>query len=120
MPWRDLGRDAGVRVAVGAQVVAAALVGAPATAAAQANLAVQGDHFTVNGQPRFLAFISYFDALDATDNTADFQFLRSQGIDGVRVFPNWWTVAGQTFADDTLIRSDGSLDPNTVQRFQDR
>lgn len=106
-----------LRVAFSALVVAATLVGAPATAAAQVNLAVQGDHFTVNGEPRFLAFISYFDALDATDNTADFQFLRSQGIDGVRVFPNWWTVAGQTFAGDTLIRSDGSLDPNTVQQF---
>jgi len=105
------------RLACSAVVVAVGLLAVPGTAAAQLTLAVQGDHFTVNGQPRFLAFISYFDALDATDNVSDFQYLRSQGIDGVRVFPNWWTVAGQSFAGDTLIRSDGSLDPDTVQRF---
>jgi hypothetical protein len=93
------------------------LLALPATAAAQATLAVQGDHFTVNSQAKFLTFISYFDGLDAVNPVSDFQFLRAQGIDGVRIFPNWWTIAGSTFAGDTLIRPDGSLDPDTVQRF---
>src|SRR4051812_9620423 len=68
-----------LRLACCAVVVAVGLLVVPGTAAAQLTLAVQGDHFTVNGQPRFLAFISYFDALDATDNVSDFQYLRSQG-----------------------------------------
>lgn len=114
-------RDRGVlvpgRLACGASVLAAALLMQPAAAAAQVSLAVQGDHFTVNGQPRFLTFTSYFDGLDAASSASDLQYLRAQGFDGVRIFPNWWTVAGQTFAGDTLIRPDGSLDPSTVQRF---
>jgi hypothetical protein len=105
------------RAVCAAAVVALGLMALPGTAAAQLTLAVQGDHFTVNGQAKFLAFISYFDGLDSANSTADLQYLRSQGFDGVRIFPNWWTVAGQTFAGDTLIRPDGTLDPDTVQRF---
>lgn len=105
------------RLACSAAALALGLLALPATAAAQQVLAVQGDHFTVNGQPKFLTFISYFDGLDSLSTNADLQFLRSKGIDGVRIFPNWWTVAGSTYAGDTLIRPDGTLDPDTVQRF---
>jgi len=105
------------RLACSAAALSLGLLALPATAAAQATLAVQGDHFTVNGQAKFLTFISYFDGLDAANPVSDFQFLRARGVDGVRIFPNWWTTAGSTFAGDTLIRPDGSLDPDTVQRF---
>lgn len=105
------------RLACSAAALALGLLALPGTAAAQQVLAVQGDHFTVNGQPRFLTFISYFDGLDAANHVSDFQFLRARGIDGVRIFPNWWTVAPSAFAGDTLIRPDGTLDPDTVQRF---
>src|SRR3954469_20586741 len=86
------------RAVCAAAVVALGLMALPGTAAAQLTLAVQGDHFTINGQAKFLAFISYFDGLDSVNSAADLQYLRSQGFDGVRIFPNWWTVAGQTFA----------------------
>jgi hypothetical protein len=101
----------------GAIALALGMVAAPGRAAAQATLAVEGDHFTVNNQPRFLTFISYFDGLDSVNSGSDFQYLHAMGFDGVRVFPNWWTVAGSEWAGDTLIRSDGSLDPDTVARF---
>jgi hypothetical protein len=110
-------RTRGWQLICGAVMLMAGLLVRPGQAAAQANLAVEGDHFTVNGQPRFLTFISYFDGLDAADYGSDLQYLHAQGFDGVRIFPNWWTTAGVSWAGDTLIRSDGSLDPDTVMRF---
>src|SRR3954471_10410845 len=110
-------RMRGWQLGCGAVMVMAGLLARLGQAAAQANLGVEGDHFTVNGQPRFLTFISYFDGLDAADSGSDLQYLRAQGFDGVRIFPNWWTTAGVSWAGDTLIRSDGSLDPDTVMRF---
>ena len=52
-------------------------------------LGVEGPRFTVDGAPRFLLVVSYFDALRASDATlaADFAWLRRHGIDGVRIFP---------------------------------
>jgi hypothetical protein len=49
------------RLACSAAALALGLLALPGIAAAQQVLAVQGDHFTVNGQPKFLTFISYFD-----------------------------------------------------------
>ena len=40
-------------------------VGSTASASAPLALGVQGSSFTVDGAPRFLVFVSYFDALDA-------------------------------------------------------
>jgi hypothetical protein len=69
-----------------ARVAAAALVLSTA-------LSVSGTHFLLNGRPKFLVFISYFDAMrraDAAPNglDADFAFFRGK-VDGVRVFANW-------------------------------
>jgi hypothetical protein len=84
----------------GATALALGLVASPGRAAAQVRLAVEGDHFTINEQPRFLTFISYFDGLDSASPSADFQYLRNAGFDGVRVFPNWWTHAPDQWAGD--------------------
>ncbi len=63
------------------------------------SVATQGDHFAVNGQGRFLLFISYFDAMRRAgsshdisgvpngDVDTDFGYLRQLGYDGIRIFP---------------------------------
>lgn len=57
-----------------------------------AALSVHGDRFAVDGQDRFLVFISYFDGLHrpATDLIdQDLQYVKDKGVDGIRVFPDW-------------------------------
>ncbi len=88
-----------------------------ATASAQ-GLAVsrQFDHFLVNGKPKFLVFISYFDGLDASTGVmaADFDRFRDTGIGGVRVFANWWDVQGSVTDSNPLIQNNGTLNPATL------
>lgn len=68
----------------------------------------------------------YFDALRASDATleADFAWLRGRGIDGVRIFPNWWRCAairqcGGHAGDDTLMAApDGALRPAVLARLK--
>jgi hypothetical protein len=55
-------------------------------------LGTSGTSFTVDGASRFLVFVSYFDALDATALDTDFEYLAGRA-DGVRVFANWWDLA---------------------------
>ena len=89
-------------------------------------LGVDGARFTVDGTPRFLLVVSYFDALRASDATleADFAWLRRHGIDGVRIFPNWWRCAavrqcGGHAGDDTLMAApDGALRPAVLARLK--
>ena len=89
-------------------------------------LGVDGPRFTVDGTPRFLLVVSYFDALRAADATleADFAWLRRHGIDGVRIFPNWWRCAGVRqcgghAGDDTLMAAhDGALRPAVLARLK--
>lgn len=101
-------------------------------ALAQLRLGTQGNKFTVDGAPRFLVFVSYFGALRPTGlqpNLSNmnalwpghkaalaghFAYLKSKGVDGIRVFPNWWWSLGngcaETVADhNAVIRSDGAL-----------
>jgi RHS repeat-associated protein len=99
-------------------ILAAALVislkGIVGSADAQ-TLAIQGDHFTVDGQARFLTFLSYFDAMRATSLAGDFAFIKTDaGFDGVRIFPNWWHYNGTpsgcpSAANDTLFANNGSI-----------
>jgi hypothetical protein len=77
-------------------------------ARAEPVLGVSGDKFTVNGVPKFLLFVSYFDGLRASNASIeqDFQYFQSNGIDGVRIFPNWWLCAascGGNRGGDTLM-----------------
>src|SRR5207248_11230532 len=93
------------------EVVLAVLVWLVAAAASSQTLGVHGDRFTVNGQPRFLVFVSYFDGVrrlpDNLASTAvldaDLDYFVRKRISGVRIFPNW------QFAGDTLMECDGTL-----------
>ncbi len=99
---------------------------APAARAQPPVLGVDGARFTVDGKPRFLVLVSYFDALRASDATleADFAWLRRHGIDGVRIFPNWWRCAavrqcGGHAGDDTLMTAPGgALRPAVLARLR--
>jgi hypothetical protein len=74
-------------------LAAAALLIASASTLTAQTLAVEGDHFTVNGTPKFLIFISYFDAMRASSGTLDTDFAyiaNTLHLDGVQIFPNWW------------------------------
>lgn len=89
-------------------------------------LGIDGARFTIDGSPRFLLVVSYFDALRASEATleADFAWLRRHGIDGVRIFPNWWRCAavgqcGGHAGDDTLMAAtDGGLRPPVLARLK--
>ena len=95
-------------------VLALTLTGLAGSARAQ-SLGVQGDHFIVDGEAKFLTFVSYFDGMRATDYDGDFAFLKDQaGFDGVRIFPNWWTYSGSptncpAAATDTLFDASGNV-----------
>ena len=87
-------------------------------------LGIAGPQFTVDGRARFLVLVSYFDALRAPDAVleADFAWLRRHGLDGVRIFPNWWRCTagkcGGHPGDDTLMAPDGGLRPAAVARLK--
>jgi hypothetical protein len=78
-------------------------------------LGVRGEQFTVDGAPRFLTMLSYFDGLGVEDIDRDLAFVRDTlGFDGIRVFPNWWRYErGRTPcpapADDTLFDAAGRV-----------
>jgi hypothetical protein len=85
-------------------------------------LEVEGDHFTGNGVPRFLLFVSYYDAMrrsnaggtNTGDLDTDFQYLKDHGYDGIRILPNWLHYAQygcgtHGAADDGLFTATGAL-----------
>jgi len=89
-------------------------------------LAVSGERLTVAGTPRFLVFVSYFDALDAAFLDADLAWIADRA-DGIRVFVNWWDFddrrrCATRFSDRTLMRvnADGgvSLAPERLNRLK--
>jgi len=83
------------------------LIAAPSAAQ---QLTIQGAQFAIDGNPRFLTFITYFGALGAADVATDLQFLHDVGFDGVRVMTNWRDSP-------KLMREDGSLNPDLVDRL---
>jgi hypothetical protein len=98
-------------------LVALLLIGSAPPTSAQV-LAQQGDHFTVDGRPRFLLFISYFDGMrranaggsNTGDLDTDFAYLKSIGIDGIRVLPNWKSnCAGVTDDGQKLFTTAGTI-----------
>lgn len=85
-------------------------------------LRVQGDHFTVDGQPKFLTFVSYFDAMRRMANggvDADFDYIRAKGFDGVRIFPNWWNYgcpgSNSRAGAESLMSPDADFATNNYQ-----
>lgn len=91
---------------------------APPAPAGTPVLGVSGAQFTVNGAPKFLLFVSYFDALrranhggtNAGDLDTDFTYIKSRGFDGIRIFPNWFHYeSGARADDDGLFTSRGAI-----------
>ena len=72
-----------------------------------------GDRLTLNGAPKFLLMVSYFDALDVPYDclVRDLSQFRAWGIDGVRILPNWLMYVPSTYAGDTVIDEAGNLRP---------
>ena len=86
--------------------------------------------FRVTGAPKFLLFISYFDAMRRSnyggynngDLDTDFAYLKAHGYDGIRIFPNWWkyyctTSPGTSKADDGLFTQTSSLREAKIDVF---
>ncbi|HSS02422.1 MAG TPA: hypothetical protein VLM79_35425, partial [Kofleriaceae bacterium] len=99
----------------------------PRLAAAQGAITVKnGDpngnnYFSVNGTPRFLVFVSYFDGLDVPQGAFvdDLNYLRARGVDGIRILANWWvapndyTAGPLQYAQNTLFLPNGTLRSTT-------
>ena len=87
------------------------LFGQPRSSAAPI-LAIDGDHFTVNGVAQFIVCVSYFHGLERPADTlsVDLSWLKSKGVTGVRVWPNATTPR--------LMRSNGQLDAIALQKLK--
>ena len=68
-----------------------------------------GLNLLTDGQASFLVLVSYFDAMRASEAALDrdFAFLKSKGVDGIRIFPLW--VYGTQKPDATLLDADGRI-----------
>ncbi|MBM3773457.1 MAG: hypothetical protein FJW27_19640 [Acidimicrobiia bacterium] len=88
-------------------IAAVLLIGGQARAQ---TLTIQGDHFAIDGTPRFLTFISYFSGMSAPHVIQDLHLLHRLGFDGVRVWPNLDTGP-------QLMNADGSLRPDSLARL---
>jgi hypothetical protein len=86
------------------------IVLSPIEAQAQ-KLTIQGDRFAVDGEPRFLTFMTMFGAMAAPDIAADMQTVRALGFDGVRIWPNLDTGP-------QLMNGDGTLKPDELERLR--
>jgi hypothetical protein len=99
-------------------VCAAGLILFTAVAAGAApRLGITGTQFTVDGAPRFLVFISYFDGVRRVAGGAqpDLDYLKTR-VDGIRVFPNWWEYAcPPRSGNDTLFDLQGGIRPAVWQ-----
>lgn len=62
-----------------------------------------------DGEPTFLVLVSYFDAMRASTAALDrdFAFLKSKGVDGIRIFPLW--IYDEQTPDATLLDADGQI-----------
>jgi hypothetical protein len=84
-----------------------ALVMALSVVASDANaqrLSIQGDRFAVDGEPRFLVFMSMFGLMGAPNMAADLRTIKSHGFDGFRIWPNLDT-GPQIFNSDGTVRA---------------
>jgi hypothetical protein len=109
----------------GCAVLSCLLIATPALAQ---SIAVAGDRLTIDGHPRFLLFLSYFDAMRARwapcgpgvrSLECDFEYIkRTLKFDGVRILANWtdWRDLHDPadprepwFARDTLLAPDGTI-----------
>jgi hypothetical protein len=88
-----------------------------ATSSGAQTLGIDGPRFTIDGRPKFLLFVSYFDGLRRAaagngtgDVDTDFAYLRRAGFDGVRLMANWqYTCGGGPDDDQKLLAADGTI-----------
>jgi hypothetical protein len=106
-------------------VMALGLAASLATQSAMAPvIGVSRDQFTIDGKARFLVLVSYFDALDANEAVLreDFGNFERHGIDGVRIFANWWDCADMDTCKQpsprTLMDAHGGLRPAQLDRLR--
>lgn len=90
-------------------VLAVAFSLAAATAHAQ-KLSIQGDRFAVDGEPRFLTFMTYFGGMGDRRIEENFRYLKQLGFDGIRIWPNLDTGP-------QILAPDGTLRPDEFQRL---
>ena len=84
-------------------------------------LGISGDRLTVDGASRFLVVVAYVDGLRASSETleSDFRVLRVLGVDGLRVFPNWWQWSDmKRFPDDTVMDGQGDVRPERLAKLK--
>jgi hypothetical protein len=98
-----------------------ATMGCAAAARPSLTLGIDGDRFTVDGSPKFLILVSYFDGTRraaAGGVDADFAYLQGK-VHGVRVFPNWWADPCKLRSGtDTLFDLDGHIRPVAWRQLQ--
>ncbi len=91
----------------------------------QLTLGTGNYQFVVDGAPGFKVFVSYFDALDQSrpNVNTDLAYLAGKGVNGIRIFPNWWDVsldgsgypkAPYSLDTDTLCDAHGDLHRGTL------
>src|SRR5262245_28003929 len=88
-----------------------------ATSSSAQTLGIDGTRFTIDGRPKFLLFVSYFDGLRraaASDGTGDvdtdFTYLKRAGFDGVRLLANWqYPCGGGPVDDQKLLAANGTI-----------
>jgi hypothetical protein len=93
------------------------ILSAAAVASAAPRLGIDGARFTVDGAPRFLVFVSYFDGVRRVHGgiEPDLDYLKTR-VDGIRVFPNWWDyVCPPRSGGDTLFDLKGEIRPAVWQ-----
>ena len=114
------------RVAIQCLAICLALAAtspAPLGVQAPPAIGIQGDRFTRDGTPAFLVFVSYFDALRASDRVGDLAYF-SGNVDGVRIFPTWWSYScsgdesRNTHAEDTIFDASGNIREAFWPRFE--
>src|SRR3954463_8941429 len=88
-----------------------------ATTNAAPRLGIDAARFTVDGEARFLVFVSYFDGVRRVRGGVqdDLEYLKTR-VAGIRVFPNWWDYGcpGRS-GDDTLFDLQGAIRPAVWQ-----
>lgn len=102
---------------VAAALLVSAFVARPGSAADTCSrspvdtLSIRGDELVIDGTAEFLPFVTYFDALRATEAQwdADLNYFCAHGIRGVRIFANWRVGAAPQSTISTILNPDGTL-----------
>jgi hypothetical protein len=112
-PWVGFNQAFPVNVTVQAPTPTPNPCEAPSGSDRGPALSLSGDRFLVDGQTTDLLLVSYFDGLDLDEDrwADDLDYFKRIGVDGVRLFPNWWQQTGEPSicSPNTLFKTDGGL-----------